>query len=750
MLKKFTAMLMSVVIFNASCCFTVYAEETEQPVVLTADETASGSSVVDTTVDFRKLDKKLVVVMDTSGSMYGGNEIEAISSTKEYVSKLFEKYNNKVAVALVSFESYAELELDFTTDYLKFTKTLDNLDFDGVTNMDDAFSFTNDYLKNSPKVNDTEILFVTDGIPCDGSQLEPSKFINFVDKDVSLSDIKYAEYVYYYVKNCLDKKWTVKTVGVYDGIEINSDEYNFIKTFLSAISNPPGNSNLIIDGEVIIGTITEENIETTTEHSGGNSSNKAVVDKLKEEPETQNTQSIQENTDIYEYGELSGFPLIETYNVNDTDSAVAAINDMINLIDQKQYDVEKDEVNLEMINFIEEAIALSASKTLADDSALDESTINELKAKADATKTEVEALLKSKNIELINPLLTNINIVTDSTVKIDSNVKNLSVDNINVIVGDGNGSIIIGKDFINENISDEDIIISLSVDGAEEGESDNTDISDDVNEVAASNDIPACTLTTNIKNFNKPITCSLRLISNVAPTYQGVNGPDGLVVSKPNNSTRKIMFRATSNGTYTVKNVTSLDFTDINALNAVQKDTLRKLYAHGLIEGKTKTSFAPTTTLTRAEFTTLLIKTMGEYDPNYNGTSGFSDMKNQWSAPVIAKAKKLGIIAGYSSDNTFRPDNKLNNEQLYHLLGLVYTKNNKKATANIEAQLSKLKDNATIATWARKNTAVSLQYGIYVPREDNTFASRNEVTRFNAAIAMGNLFEKAQFTGGWN
>ena len=140
---------------------------------------------------------------------------------------------------------------------------------------------------------------------------------------------------------------------------------------------------------------------------------------------------------------------------------------------------------------------------------------------------------------------------------------------------------------------------------------------------------------------------------------------------------------------------------------------------------------------------------MGEYDPNYKGTSGFVDMKNQWSAPIIAKAKDLGIIAGYDSDNTFRPDNKLNNEQLYHLLGLAFTKSNKKASANTSAQISKLSDGSSIAPWAQKNVAVSLQYNIYVPREDGAFASRNEVTRYSAAVAMGNLFDKAQFTASW-
>ena len=768
MLKKFVATLMSTVMICSAFCFNVSASEEDAALVAMADTTISGSGITVETINTHGTGKgeDLIILMDTSGSL----SYESLAAEKDLV-KDYSRYvisaNSSSRVAVITFDRNVNLICEYTRDLDKLNAAVDKTVADGLTYMAEAIDLAIDTIQSDDYNAVKEIYIISDGMPNGSEYVKGYDGLALFSRsdypDCWSDDIACANAALEGAYRLHKSGFYITTQGVYD-FDVNNPVYDSDRLavdLMRRMANPPERAFIDNDwGDVIIpDVIVEEETETTTKGTtGGNSSDKAVV-KRDDGTDKANSGRTERNTnradDVYYYGALKDFPLIETYEITNKEGAVSAVSNMVDLISaDSSISIDDDDVNLELVNFANEAIALASSQELPSDGILTAEIVDNAAQDAKDAKKAVDNLLDSKNVDLINPTLTSANIVSSSnTVQIDENVDALSIDNLNIIVGDGAGRITFGKDFISENANaDEPIIISFEVEGAETAADDvsvtSNEETDETEEVAASN-VPSAAFTTNLKTFSRPVVLSLNLISNASPTYQGVTGPDGYAVSKPNNSTRKIDFRATANGTYTVKNVTSLDFTDINTLSSAQQDTLRKLYAHGLIEGKSKTSFAPTTTLTRAEFTTLLVKTMGEYDPHYKGTSGFVDMKNQWSAPIIAKAKDLGIIAGYDSDNTFRPDNKLNNEQLYHLLGLAFTKSNKKASANTSAQISKLSDGSSIAPWAQKNVAVSLQYNIYVPREDGAFASRNEVTRYSAAVAMGNLFDKAQFTASW-
>ena len=96
-------------------------------------------------------------------------------------------------------------------------------------------------------------------------------------------------------------------------------------------------------------------------------------------------------------------------------------------------------------------------------------------------------------------------------------------------------------------------------------------------------------------------------------------------------------------------------FKDVNAKNWFY-EPVETLYNIGLLEGKSKDSFAPNAPISRAEFAVLAARFQ-----NLKYTSGkvFSDVeKGHWAYSYINAASEAGWIQGYP-DGTFRPDKKI-------------------------------------------------------------------------------------------
>ena len=778
MTKKFIAFIMSIVMLCSVCSFSVFGGSVKESAApLEAyDTVTTGSAFVP---DGSGTDA--VVILDTSGSMSINNrDTAAVEYAETYARKILDDPNSRVALVTFGnsdrYSEAAHIELPLTNDYETFSDAVDSLTFNYDENMGRAFEYAKEILDENGVNEKKEIYLITDAFPVIGESSELDRFAVWETYGVSSSILHHAEWVYNYVKdNIHSQNWYVKTQGVYTNMT-NTGQLSFANDFMSALANPPGNMNIDVDVDIdeiitlepVTETTTEaeEYTETTTLSSGkssdkaqnGGGGGSAGRTETTTEATTDDSNGVaEEPEEIYEYGALADMPLIETYNINSQSAAVNAVTDMVGRIEaDSSIDINNVDVKDELANFADEAIGLSAQATLGDDGAIDAEAISSLADTALSTKAAVEKALSDSGVTLERELLSSVTFNSDGNIQLGTDVTSLPVDNLHIDVP-GGGRITLGSQFVEENASDEPIIISFEIEGAEDEDVDTASATSE--EDAAENEVADFAglvgrYTINVASPKVTPVCSISAINGVTTEYQGVKGPDGLAVSKPNNSIRKIQFRPTSSGQYTVTNVTKLDFTDVNSLSSTQRDTLRKLYAHGLVEGKTATTFAPQTTLTRAEFTTLLLKTIGAYDPGYTGKSGFKDMNGVWSEPIVAKAKNLGIIAGYDSDNTFRPDNKLNNEQLYHMLGVTYTKVNSRAAAvtssQVSSEISRFADAANIGQWARQNIAVSMLSGFYTSGTSGNFNPRNEVTRYNAAISINRLFERAPFEGRWN
>ena len=105
-------------------------------------------------------------------------------------------------------------------------------------------------------------------------------------------------------------------------------------------------------------------------------------------------------------------------------------------------------------------------------------------------------------------------------------------------------------------------------------------------------------------------------------------------------------------------------FKDVNAKNWFY-EPVETLYNIGLLEGKSKDTFAPNAPISRAEFAALAARFQ-----NLKYTSGkvFSDVvKGHWAYSYINAASEAGWIQGYP-DGTFRPDKEITRTETVKLV----------------------------------------------------------------------------------
>jgi uncharacterized repeat protein (TIGR02543 family) len=100
-------------------------------------------------------------------------------------------------------------------------------------------------------------------------------------------------------------------------------------------------------------------------------------------------------------------------------------------------------------------------------------------------------------------------------------------------------------------------------------------------------------------------------------------------------------------------------FTDVGE-NAWYCKAVSTLYALGILDGRTTTTFAPNAPITRAELATVCARfDTGITDRNHS----FTDISGHWAQDAIEEAAALGWVEGYE-DGTFRPDSYITRAEL--------------------------------------------------------------------------------------
>ncbi|MFE5320320.1 choice-of-anchor I family protein [Paenibacillus sp. NPDC056579] len=173
------------------------------------------------------------------------------------------------------------------------------------------------------------------------------------------------------------------------------------------------------------------------------------------------------------------------------------------------------------------------------------------------------------------------------------------------------------------------------------------------------------------------------------------------------------------------------------------KSDIELLASKLIVQGTTDTTFQPDGSITRAQFTAIIVRSLGLDD---NQAGQFKDVAaSDWFNGVVGAAYEAKLISGYD-DGTFRPNQPITREELAVLMSSALRYANVKAGEQTADQaLNQFKDKGAIAGWAKEGVASIVQAGITNGKSEGYYEGTSQATRAEASVMIKRLLQKANF-----
>ncbi|OKP74622.1 hypothetical protein A3842_20425 [Paenibacillus sp. P3E] len=163
---------------------------------------------------------------------------------------------------------------------------------------------------------------------------------------------------------------------------------------------------------------------------------------------------------------------------------------------------------------------------------------------------------------------------------------------------------------------------------------------------------------------------------------------------------------------------------------------INDLVSKGILNGTSANSFEPGRSVSRAEFTAMLVRALGLTDKT---AVAFTDVKSgDWYADSVAAAVKAGIVQGTSA-SVFGAKANITREEMVTMLMRGYEKLHGKVSADSS---SAFKDEAQISSWAAAYVKKAAALGLVNGRAEGVFQPRGITTRGEAAQVIYNLLNQ--------
>ena len=160
------------------------------------------------------------------------------------------------------------------------------------------------------------------------------------------------------------------------------------------------------------------------------------------------------------------------------------------------------------------------------------------------------------------------------------------------------------------------------------------------------------------------------------------------------------------------------------------EDIIVELVNSGAVSGYPDATFQPDKKITRAEFTSILVKAFKLEDKT---GKDFTDITNHWAKDAIVTAAAHSIVSGYDADS-FGPDNNITREQMTVMIVKV-------AQLSENGEGKQFTDNNKVSSWAAEAVAIASQHKIIAGYPDNSFKPQGEATRAEAATVIINALQ---------
>lgn len=175
-----------------------------------------------------------------------------------------------------------------------------------------------------------------------------------------------------------------------------------------------------------------------------------------------------------------------------------------------------------------------------------------------------------------------------------------------------------------------------------------------------------------------------------------------------------------------------LPFSDVSRVSPYYS-AVEYLYEGGIMNGLSKTLFAPSSSITRAQFATVLSR-LHRYDPTtYTGEVLYTDVSpTSWYAPYVHWATASGYMSGVG-DGRFDPDGTVTREEMYAILASVCHSMNCGVETTMQLQTI---DRTTVSDWALDGVDYCYTNGLVPEKYQYTLIPMGDVQRGEMAEVL--------------
>lgn len=188
---------------------------------------------------------------------------------------------------------------------------------------------------------------------------------------------------------------------------------------------------------------------------------------------------------------------------------------------------------------------------------------------------------------------------------------------------------------------------------------------------------------------------------------------------------------------------------DLDKCSAYSKTAVQYLYNNKIVKGDNAGNFNPRKQVTRAEFVTMLVNTLGidadKFEEGY--TNNFKDVsENHWAKKYILAAQQYKLVSGVSQDS-FKPDGEITREQMATILSQTLVSSENQSLYAGHRVVNGLKDKVSISNWAKNGVEISVASKIMEGTASGIFSPRAYTTREQAAVVLYKYLEAKELLG---
>ncbi|KOY14280.1 S-layer homology domain-containing protein, partial [Paenibacillus xylanivorans] len=192
------------------------------------------------------------------------------------------------------------------------------------------------------------------------------------------------------------------------------------------------------------------------------------------------------------------------------------------------------------------------------------------------------------------------------------------------------------------------------------------------------------------------------------------------------------MIQSNINSVYVVAE-NPLSFTDVK--KDWSQPYVELAAAKGLVNGVGGGKYAPERSVTRAEFTAMLVRALGRSSVTAAESSPYQDiLPGEWYSSVVAQAKRLGLL-GFAGSDSFLPDQPLTREEIASMLMAAIVLEELPTTRE-DISPSGYKDLDNVDATNLESIRLIQKLNIMQGTGNNTFSPKSETTREQAAIVL--------------